>query len=114
MSSAQLRFEKRLQNIVRHHQKLSHGAKRQVMEDGLIVARPRIYNPKFPLRGIVMMFLAALVFKGLILASLGEDLYLAKLVSLQEGTLIEQAGAWIMQADGATRAIAAGLNAIGL
>jgi len=114
MSVAQVPFQKRLRRIVRDHQRMSHGATHVMRADGLIVARPRVYNPKFPLRGLVLLIGAALLFKGFILASLGSATYNDRVAELAEGSVVEQAGAWVMQADVATSAVAQFLNAIGL
>lgn len=114
MSVAQVPFQKRLRRIVRDHQRMSHGATHVMRADGLIVARPRVYNPKFPLRGLVMLIGAALVFKGFILASLGTATYGDRVAQLAQGSIVEKAGAWIMQPDVATVAVAQFLNALGL
>lgn len=114
MSVAQVPFQKRLRRIVRDHQRMSHGVSHVMRADGLIVAKPRVYNPKFPLRGLVMLLGTALLFKGYILASLGATLYGERVAQLADGTLIEQAGAWIMQPDVATTAVAQILNGFGI
>lgn len=114
MSVAQVPFQKRLRRIVREHQRMSNGVSHVMRDDGLIVARPRVYNPKFPLRGLVLLLGAALLFKGYILASLGATLYGERVAQLAEGSIIEKAGAWIMQPDVATSAVAQILNGFGV
>lgn len=114
MSVAQVPFQKRLRRIVRDHQRMSNGVSHVMRADGLIVAKPRVYNPKFPLRGLVMLLGTALLFKGYILASLGATLYSERVTQLAEGSMIEKAGAWIMQPDVATSAVAQILNGFGL
>lgn len=111
---AQIAFEKRLRRIVRNHQRLGNGVVHRVNENNLIVAQPRIYNPKFPLRGLLLLVATAFLFKGYIFASLGETAYGERVAALSNGTLIEQAGAWIMQADGATLAVAQVMQSIGI
>lgn len=110
----QVAFEKRLQKIVRTHARMANGVVHRVDENNLIVAQPRIYNPKFPLRGLVMLIATAFIFKGYILASLGETSYGERIVALSQGTLIEKAGAWIMQPDQATLAVAQVLRSLGV
>ena len=114
MTTAQVPFQKRLRRIVREHQRMSNGATHVMRADGLIVARPRVYNPKFPLRGLVLLLGAAILFKGFIYATLGSATYADRVGQLASGSIAEQAGAWVMQPDLATLAVAQFLNAIGL
>lgn len=107
-------FEKRLRTIVRDHQRLNVGAVHTVRHDGLIVARPRVYNPKFPLRGLILLVASAVLFKAYIYASLGVATYTDRVERLGEGTFIEKAGAWIMQADALTIAVAQVLGSFGI
>lgn len=114
MNTAQPRFDKRLSKIVRNHQRMSHGVAHVVGNDGLITARPRVYNPKFPVRGLLLLIGTAFLFKSYIFATLGAADYENRVASLSSGTLIEQAGAWIMQADTVTVALAAMLKGFGI
>lgn len=114
MASVHAQFEKRLRKIVRNHQRMANGVTHTMRKDGLIVAKPRIYNPRFPLKGMVLLILTAFLFKGYIYAALGPADYDSRVSALAEGTMIEQAGAWIMHADIATVYIGTFLNSIGL
>ncbi len=114
MAFAQVPFEKRLRRIVKNHQRMANGVTHRVDNNGLIQAHPRIYNPKFPLRGLILLIGTAFLFKGYIYATLGETTYVERIAGLADGTLIERAGAWIMQADPATLAVAQVLQSIGL
>lgn len=114
MGLAQVHFEKRLRRIVKSHQRMANGVSYRVDANGLIQAQPRIYNPKFPLRGLILMIGTAFLFKGYIYATLGVATYTDRVSALADGTLIEKAGAWIMQADPATLAVAEVLGSIGL
>lgn len=114
MALAQVPFEKRLRRIVKNHQRMANGVVHSVNSQGLIVARPKIYNPRFPLRGLLLLVATAFLFKGYIYTSLGSGTYSERVASLSEGTLIEQAGAWIMQADTATVAVSQVLQSLGL
>lgn len=106
MPQAHVPFDKRLKRIVRRHDRMANGVVRTVGPDGLIVARPRIYHPRFPLKGILALVGAGFLFKGLLFFYLGSDDYTARLAVLQQGTVMEQAGAWVMQPDPATTFIA--------
>lgn len=114
MALATVTFEKRLRRIVKNHQRMANGVTHKVDANGLIVARPRIYNPKFPLRGLILLIGTAFLFKGYVLASLGDTTYTERLAGLANGTLLEQAGAWIMQPDTVTQTIAQVLTGLGV
>ncbi len=106
MAQANVPFDKRLKRIVRRHDRMQNGVVKTVTSDGLIVARPRVYTPRFPLKGLVILLVAGFLFKGFLFASLGEASYNERVVSLKQGSVMEQAGAWIMQADPATVVVA--------
>ncbi len=113
MAQANVPFDKRLKRIVRRHDRIaSGGAVKTVTSDGLIVARPRVYKPKFPLKGLLAVIVLGFLFKGFVFASLGADGYAERVDALKQGSVMEQAGAWIMQADPATVMIAEGVNIV--
>lgn len=112
MAQAHVPFDKRLKRIVRKHDRMQKGYVKTVTSDGLIVARPRVYRPKFPLKGLVVLIVAGFLFKGFLFASLGEAAYGERVTSLKTGSVMEQAGAWVMQADPATVMIADMLKGI--
>lgn len=115
MSRTATPFDNRLKKIVRRHRRLgAAGVVHKVDSRGLIVARPRIYNPKFPLKGLILFVIAAFAFKGLVYANLGAAEYNAHVTELSAGSTVEKAGAWIMQADPATMLIGQGLDKLGL
>ena len=114
MALAQVSFEKRLRRIVKTHQRLANGVVHRVDENNLITAQPRIYNPRFPLRGLILLMGTAFLFKGYILASLGTTAYSERIADLAQGSLVERAGAWIMQADQVTLAVAQVFQSLGL
>jgi hypothetical protein len=98
-------FQKRLRRIVRRHNRLVHGVRHKVTSDGLIVAKPRIYKPRFPLKGLLMLVAAAFLFKGYLYADIGAQAYNERVSDLSAGTVVEQAGAWMMFADPATKVV---------
>lgn len=106
MAQAHVPFDKRLKRIVRRHEKMANGVVKTINSDGLIVVRPRIYKPRFPLKGLVVLLVLGFLFKGFLLAYLGEENYADRVATLQQGTLMEQAGGWVMQADPATALVA--------
>ncbi len=113
MAQANVPFDKRLKRIVRRHDRIqSAGAVKTVTSDGLIVARPRVYRPRFPLKGLLAIVVMGFLFKGVVYASLGTEAYADRIAALQQGSVMEQAGAWIMQADPATKFIAEGVGSV--
>ena len=112
MAQAHVPFDKRLKRIVRRHDRMQHGYTRTVTADGLIVARPRVYRPRFPLKGILFLVVAGFLFKGFMLAYLGDAAYGQRVATLESGTPMEKAGAWIMQSDPATVFVAGQLKTV--
>jgi hypothetical protein len=108
-------FDNRLKKIVRRHNRLgAAGVVHKVDSRGLIVARPRIYSPKFPLKGLLLLVAAGFVFKGLVFANLGAGAYNGHVTELRTGSMVEQVGAWVMQPDPATMLIGKGFDKLGL
>jgi hypothetical protein len=100
MADPQLQeFGKRLSRINRHHEKLAQGYVNVVSADGLMVSQPRRQQLKFPWRILAVIAALFFVFKGLLMAGLGEEEFAARAFSLQAGTPVEQVGGWVMQPD---------------
>ena len=106
MAQTGVPFDKRLKRIVRRHDRMAHGVVKTVGSDGLITVRPRVYRPKFPLKGLLMLVVTGFLFKGFLFAVLGTDSYAERVATLESGSVMEQAGAWVMQPDVATVFIA--------
>ncbi|MEJ6403725.1 hypothetical protein [Yoonia sp. 2307UL14-13] len=102
-----------MKRIVRRHDRMaSGGAVKTVSADGLIVARPRMYKPRFPLKGLVVLVVLGFLFKGFLFAYLGETEYLNRVAELSNGSMMEQVGAWVMHADPATVVIAGSIESL--
>jgi len=107
MANANLQFDKRVRRIVRgQSRRAANGAVLRMNSDGLIEARPRRRGPRFPLKGLVLLIGAGMLFKGFLLAHLGGIAYSERVGILADGTIVEQAGAWIMQPDPVTLQLA--------
>ncbi len=91
-------FDKRVRKIQKRHRKLAHGYVQKIGPDGLIVVKPR-RRMRFPWKGIALVLMALFAFKGFLHAQLGGEIYDQRVAKLQNGTVIEKAGAWAMQAD---------------
>lgn len=105
-------FGKRVKRINKRHRKLANGYVSSVNHDGLIVAKVRRSGPRFPWKGIALCFVAFFAFKGFLVSQLGSGIYDQRVSSLQEGTIIEQAGAYAMSADPVTVMIANQINTV--
>ncbi len=106
MDQTHLQFNQRVASLGRKHHALSHGYVARMRPDGLIVARPRRNQSRISLRMVVLFLLALLAFKGFLIASLGPDAYNERVGKLQNGTMVEKVGAWVMQIEPASDLIA--------
>lgn len=78
-------------------------------EDGVIVLTNHRPEAAITLRGFTLLIAAFLIFKGVVIAYLGLDVYVEAIQKLQYGSLLEQAGAFIMSPDAISQAVAAQL-----
>ncbi len=107
MTNAYQGFDKRLNRIGRNRARLAQGYSSKVGKDGLIVFRPaRRASRGFPIKGLVILALGFFCFKGLLLAHLGEQVFTARVGTLATGSVVEQAGAFMMQTDPISQGIA--------
>lgn len=80
--------------------------------DGLIVVRPKRVYSKFSVKPFIILAVTLIAFKGILLSALGPVTYGERVADLKSGTVVEQAGAWVMQADPLTHLIAEKLGPI--
>lgn len=106
MAQNHLQFDQRVSRLDRMHRDLSHGYVTRIRPDGLIVIQPRRASFHFPIKAMVIFVLAFVAFKGFLLASIGPDAYHDRIALLESGTIVEQGGAWVMQIDPVSEAIA--------
>jgi hypothetical protein len=99
-------FEDRLRRIVRKHRRMANGVVGRMGPDGLVTPVARMATPKFPLRSLVILFGVAMLFKAWMFLSLGAADFDARIAVLSQGTLLEQAGAFVMQAGPVTQTVA--------
>lgn len=106
-------FEKRMRKMVKRHNRLAtSGVVHKMMPDGLVVAKPRVYNPRFPWVGMVLLVAAIFLFKGYVHYALGADDYVARTDVLLGGTILEQAGGLAMYAEPVTLAVSQAFSAL--
>ena len=100
MSASQFNeFERRMRRINRRHSKLSQGYVTAVNSDGLVVAKPQRRSARGTLRGVALIVIVVMLFKGFLHAQLGAQAYEDRVEALAAGTMIEKAGAFAMAAD---------------
>lgn len=99
MSSSHLEFETRVRRLLRKHTAMSRGYTTRMREDGLIVAQPRRQVAPISGRSLFIFLMAFVLFKGFLIANLGPTGYDERVGRLEQGNLMEQAGAFAMQAD---------------
>ena len=106
MSREREPFYKRIRQIQRQHRRLANGFSLEVDENNLIVPRPQYMTLAFPWRGLCAAFLVALGFKAYLMVAMDAQTYASKLDALAQGHAVEQVGAWMMQPDPASDAVA--------
>lgn len=100
MLDSQSRFQDRLRSVTRKHAAMANGFTTYVRGDGLIVVKPKRRKSRgISARGVVWSIFWFTMFKSLMLAAMGEASYTERLAKLSEGTMLEQAGAWLMSID---------------
>ncbi|MCT4554097.1 MAG: hypothetical protein N4A53_05365 [Pelagimonas sp.] len=106
MDESQRAFVKRHQALQKKHARLSKGYITKMDRSGLITHQPDSKVAGMGLRLAMIAIAGFLMFKGFVLAGLGEDQYLTHLAALQQGSGFEQAGAFLMQIDPASAGLA--------
>lgn len=106
MDLNQKNFYKRLHHIERRHKRLEKGAAPAITADGLLILVPTRRRIDIPWRGLLLILVAGLTFKGLVLAYVGEQNYAARLAELSAGSAVERGGAIVMWDDPVTKFLA--------
>ncbi len=106
MVKNQRQFSERLQRLSRKHDAMTRGYVTHMQPDGLIVARPKRPPIRISGRAVLLCFAAFIGFKVFLVASLGLVTYEERLGRLQAGTMVERIGAFAMQVDPVTKALA--------
>ena len=103
MLETKSQFDTRLRTLGRKHSAMANGYTPKLRADGLIVIKPKRAKSRISLKAVVLAALGFIAFKAFLLASLGPDAYTDRVAKLNNGTFIEQGGAWVMQIDPATQ-----------
>ena len=100
-------FDRRLRQLEgKRARKASGGHSLRMGPDGLVTMVPRRRKPRFPLGAVLSVLAVAFAFKAVLLASMGTESYVAKLSDLASGSAAERAGAWVLQPDPLSLALA--------
>lgn len=100
-------FDKRVKVIERTHRRAPKGRVQVVGPDGVVFSKKRRAMPSISFKGILYLLLGLALFKAIAMAQFGAASYNERVEALRQGTVIEQAGAWIMQPDRFSAIIAA-------
>lgn len=103
MENALRNFEKRHRAVTKRHRQMAQGYVTKLGRNGVIEHHPRRNLPGFSPRSIVLTALGFFTFKGFLLHSMGETEYVARVGLLSDGSMLEKAGAFVMQIDPVTR-----------
>jgi len=106
MAHQDLEFTNRVNRLTRKHRAMSRGYSTRMRPDGLLVTAPARPRRWVSLRVILLFVAAFFAFKALLMAAAGTAAYDERVARLQAGTAAEAAGAWIMQSDPVTEALA--------
>ncbi|WP_238363850.1 hypothetical protein [Mesobacterium pallidum] len=99
MDQSMANFGKRLSRIEKQHDKKSRGVRAKLDKaTGLVTMEPKS-SVKMPVRGVALTILGFVLFKSILLWQLGTEPYQQRIDALADGTFVEQAGSFIMQAD---------------
>ena len=106
MAQSQVQFDQRLRRLGRKHRAMSRGYTTRMQPDGLIVAKPHRAPSRISGRSVLLFLAAFILFKGFLYANLGPETYNERVNRLQSGTVVEKAGAFVMQADPVSQLVA--------
>ncbi len=112
MTGKQLEFDQRITRLNKKHQKLNRGYRATMRSDGLVVMKPQRVRSAIPAKVLLLCLVGFFGFKAFLLSHLGPSAYESRVDSLNQGTSVEKAGAWVMQADPVTALIATQLNKV--
>ncbi|MDA5093368.1 hypothetical protein O2N63_04630 [Aliiroseovarius sp. KMU-50] len=92
-------FSKRKHAIEKRHREMSGGYIELVERDGLLVPKSSRRQRRLPLRGMAIILMLFLVFKGFLIVQLGSTTFSDRVDKLANGSPVEQVGAWVMAID---------------
>ncbi|MEP2533332.1 hypothetical protein [Shimia sp.] len=113
MSESHAEFHERLAGIYRQEARGRRPRKRvAINRDGYVIVRGAGRRRGIPWTGLTMVAVAFFGMKGAIMAQYGPDFYVQHVARLDGGTYVEQAAAWTMRPDPASRWIATQIRSL--
>ena len=110
--SGHAEFETRLSRLLRKHRAMAKGYTTVMRSDGLIVVKPKPQGAQISGRSVLVVVVAFVLFKAMLIATLGHKVYSERVDRLGVGTPVERAGAFIMQIDPVSGAVAGQMSGI--
>ena len=108
-------FAARLGKLGKKHEKMTHGYTTRVGKDGLLIVTPKKRNIIPGGTGVKLLLLIGvgfIAFKAFTLAAVGPVTYNERLSKLENGSVIEQAGAKALAIDPVTEALAGSVGPV--
>lgn len=106
MVHAKSQFNNRLRSLGRKHAEMANGYTPELRADGLIVIKPKRARLRVPFKGVLYAVAGFILFKAFLLSAIGPDGYSDRLSQLQQGSVFEKGGAWVMRIDPLTQFVA--------
>jgi len=101
-------FVNRLEMLGEKHAKMTRGYGTKISTSGLIVIEPKEErrNWGFPIKVVLLALIGFMGFKTFMLAAVGPVTYSERLSKLENGTIVEKAGAYALAIDPLTAKLA--------
>ncbi|WP_282076746.1 hypothetical protein [Epibacterium ulvae] len=99
-------FQSRVKRLNRKYEAMSRGYDARLQSDGLIVLKPRRASSRLTILPFLLLIIGFVLFKSVVLASVGSQDYSERVARLEAGSTAEQVGAFVMQADPVTQLVA--------
>lgn len=108
-------FADRLGKLSKKHERMTHGYTTKIGKDGLLVVTPkkrRVVPGGTGVKVFLMVVVCFIGFKTFTLAAVGPVTYNERLSKLENGSMIEKAGAKAMAIDPVTEALATSVGPV--
>lgn len=112
MSAKVQNFDKRVTRLTRKHRAMSNGYGFRLDKNGLITIKPKRAKGTSPVSVLLLVLCIGVVFKAVTLANFGPAKYAERLAPLHEGTVVERAGAWLMEPGVVTYALSGVISGV--
>lgn len=97
VNESQTQFNQRLRRLDHKHKAMARGRETVMRPDGLIMTAPLPTRDRGQVRPVAILIVAFLLFKAILIVSVGDATYKERVQELRHGNLVEHAGAVLMQ-----------------